>query len=319
MCPHCVRPWIQKDRTPQGVPSRRREIYLVSLIIGKNGDNYRCLHLCSGKSHNCSIFLIKVVISAGCKVMIKWKWILLMSRWGVGRNVLRTTLCRELQLFSNSISIISLWSRRYPHFSGEENRARLNSDLFVWLQSSHSLCYTVWLPWSPVLFFYESTVTPSVPTAPNHEQICREWVQVIWRETLFISALNFTVLSVHACVCLWWLNSTFLVNQYGPPHSMHLAGSFLPSFLPSKLKVAPTPGPLHRHLLSLHCVSFTDGISHMILHNSCQPVPLQPYNVAPKEPCTFWPGHPALQKALHFSHLNETIPDIKFIWASSGE
>lgn len=231
MCPHCVRPWIQKDRTPQGVPSRRREIYLVSLIIGKNGDNYRCLHLCSGKSHNCSIFLIKVVISAGCKVMIKWKWILLMSRWGVGRNVLRTTLCRELQLFSNSISIISLWSRCYPHFSGEENRARLNSDLFVWLQSSHSLCYTVWLPWSPVLFFYESTVTPSVPTAPNHEQICREWVQVIWRETLFISALNFTVLSVHACVCLWWLNSTFLVNQYGPPHSMHLAGSFLPSFL----------------------------------------------------------------------------------------
>lgn len=125
MCPHCVRPWIQKDRTPQGVPSRRRDIYLVSLIIGKNGDNYRCLHLCSGKRHNCSIFLIKVVISAGCKVMIKWKWILLTSRWGVGRNVLRTTLCRELQLFSNSISIISLWSRHYPHFTGEENRARL--------------------------------------------------------------------------------------------------------------------------------------------------------------------------------------------------
>lgn len=100
-CPLWVRPWIQGNESSvllKESPSGR-EIYLIWLATGTKADsNYRCLHVGSGKRHICNILLIKVAISAGCKV-ITWKQIL--SKWEGKQElyVLKTTMCKEHHVF----------------------------------------------------------------------------------------------------------------------------------------------------------------------------------------------------------------------------
>lgn len=142
----------------------------------------------AGKRHTCGTVLIKRVISAGCKVMMKWKQILLTLTWG-GRQELICAGSNQTQWPSPSFTILSpsyhtewVWCPLYRYRKYGQNKTQ------ICLTRKHMLslfqCAATVKTTSFLFFFFFFSLKHSCTPCSNHLSSKwgspESWVYVTW-------------------------------------------------------------------------------------------------------------------------------------------